>query len=180
MLFGWFYFDWTVLIVVPALFFTIWAQTKVSSSFKRFSKVYTSNRLTGAQAARRILDANGLHDVMIERVKGSMTDHYDPRTNVIRLSETVHDVCSVAAVGVAAHEAGHAIQHASRYFPIKLRMAIIPVTRIGSYLAMPLFLIGLILASDPLILFGILLYSCLTVFQLITLPVEFNASRRAM
>ena len=180
MLFGWFYYDWTVLIVLPAIFFTIWAQTKVSSSFKRFSKVYTSNRLTGAQAARRILDANGLHDVMIERVKGSMTDHYDPRTNVIRLSETVHDVCSVAAVGVAAHEAGHAIQHASRYFPIKLRMAIIPVTRIGSYLAMPLFLIGLILASDPLILFGILLYSCLTVFQLITLPVEFNASRRAM
>ena len=180
MLFGWFYFDWTVLIVLPAVFFTIWAQIKVDSSFKRYSQVYTSNGITGAQAARRILDANGLHDVAIERVKGSMTDHYDPRTNTIRLSETVHDVSSVAAVGVAAHEAGHAIQHARQYFPIKLRMAIIPVTRIGSYLAMPLFLLGLILASDPLILFGILLYSCLTIFQLITLPVEFNASRRAM
>ena len=180
MLFGWFYYDWTVLIVLPALFFTIWAQIKVNSSFKNFSGVYTKNKLTGAQAARKILDANGLYDVKIERVHGSLTDHYDPRTNTIRLSETVHDVSSVAAVGVAAHETGHAIQHARQYFPIKVRMAIIPVTRIGSYLAMPLFIIGLLLASDPLILFGILLYSCITFFQLVTLPVEFNASRRAM
>ena len=132
MLFGWFYFDWTVLIVVPALFFTIWAQTKVSSSFKRFSKVYTSNRLTGAQAARRILDANGLHDVMIERVKGSMTDHYDPRTNVIRLSDSVYDNSSTAAIGVACHEAGHAVQYATGYTPIKLRAAIIPITNFGT------------------------------------------------
>ena len=180
MLFGWFYYDWTVLIVLPALFFTIWAQIKVNSSFKNFSGVYTKNKLTGAQAARKILDANGLYDVKIERVHGSLTDHYDPRTNTIRLSETVHDVSSVAAVGVAAHETGHAIQYARQYFPIKVRMAIIPVTRIGSYLAMPLFIIGLLLASDPLILFGILLYSCITFFQLVTLPVEFNASRRAM
>ena len=180
MLFGWFYYDWTMLIVLPALLFTIWAQIKVNSSFKKFSGVYTKNGLTGAQAARRILDANGLHDVQIERVHGSLTDHYDPRTNTIRLSETVHDVSSVAAVGVAAHETGHAIQYAKQYFPIKVRSAIIPVTQIGSYLAMPLFIIGLLLASDPLILFGILLYSCITVFQLITLPVEFNASRRAM
>lgn len=169
-----------MLIVLPALLFTIWAQIKVNSSFKKFSGVYTKNGLTGAQAARRILDANGLHDVQIERVHGSLTDHYDPRTNTIRLSETVHDVSSVAAVGVAAHETGHAIQYAKQYFPIKVRSAIIPVTQIGSYLAMPLFIIGLLLASDPLILFGILLYSCITVFQLITLPVEFNASRRAM
>ena len=180
MLFGWFYYDWTVLIVLPALFFTIWAQIKVNSSFKNFSGVYTKNKLTGAQAARKILDANGLYDVKIERVHGSLTDHYDPRTNTIRLSETVHDVSSVAAVGVAAHETGHAIQHARQYFPIKVRMAIIPVTRIGSYLAMPLFIIGLLLASDPLILFGILLYSCITFFQLVTLPVEFNASSRAL
>jgi Zn-dependent membrane protease YugP len=180
MLFGWFYYDWTVLIVLPALFFTIWAQIKVNSSFKNFSNIYTKNGLTGAQAARRILDANGLYDVKIERVHGSLTDHYDPRTNTIRLSETVHDVSSVAAVGVAAHETGHAIQYARQYFPIRVRMTIIPITRIGSYLAMPLFIIGLLLASDPLIVFGILLYSCLTVFQLVTLPVEFNASRRAM
>ena len=180
MLFGWFYYDWTVLIVLPALFFTIWAQIKVNSSFKNFSNIYTKNGLTGAQAARRILDENGLYDVKIERVHGSLTDHYDPRTNTIRLSETVHDVSSVAAVGVAAHETGHAIQYARQYFPIRVRMTIIPITRIGSYLAMPLFIIGLLLASDPLIVFGILLYSCLTVFQLVTLPVEFNASRRAM
>ena len=180
MLFGWFYYDWTVLIVLPALLFTIWAQFKVQSGFNKYSKQYTASRLTGAQAARAILDANGLYDVKIEKVQGSMTDHYDPRTNVIRLSETVHDVPSVAAVGVAAHETGHAIQHAKNYFPIKVRSAIIPVTQVGSYLAMPLFLIGLILASDPLILFGIVLYSFITLFQLITLPVEFNASRRAM
>ena len=180
MLFGWFYFDWTVLIVLPALVFTMWAQIKVNSTFNRYSKVYTSGRLTGAEAARRILDANGLYDVKIERVHGSLTDHYDPKKNVIRLSETVHDVSSVAAVGVAAHETGHAIQHARGYFPIRVRMAIIPVTRIGSMLSMPLFILGLLLASTPFILLGILLYSLITVFQLVTLPVEFNASRRAM
>ena len=180
MLFGWFYYDWTVLIVLPALFFTIWAQIKVSSSFNKFSGVHTRGNLTGAEAARRILDANGLFDVKIERVRGNLTDHYDPRTNTIRLSETVHDASSVAAVGVAAHETGHAIQYAKQYLPIRLRMSIIPITRIGSYLSMPLFIIGLLLASDPLILFGIMLYACLTLFQLITLPVEYNASRRAM
>ena len=180
MLFGWFYFDWTVLIVLPALVFTMWAQIKVNSTFDRYSKIYTSGRLTGAEAARRILDANGLYDVKIERVHGSLTDHYDPKKNVIRLSETVHDVSSVAAVGVAAHETGHAIQHARGYFPIRVRMAIIPVTRIGSMLSMPLFILGLLLASSPFILLGILLYSLITVFQLVTLPVEFNASRRAM
>ena len=180
MLFGWFYYDWTVLIVLPALLFTIWAQIKVSSSFNKFSQVHTRGNLTGAEAARRILDANGLFDVKIEKVRGNLTDHYDPRTNTVRLSESVHDVSSVAAVGVAAHETGHAIQYAKQYLPIRLRMSIIPITRIGSYLSMPLFIIGLLLASDPLILFGIMLYACLTLFQLITLPVEFNASRRAM
>ncbi len=180
MLFGWFYYDWTVLIVLPALIFTLWAQIKVSSSFNKYSSVRTSGGLTGAEAARRILDANGLYDVKIERVKGSMTDHYDPRTNVVRLSDTVHDVPSVAAVGVAAHEVGHAIQHAKKYFPIRVRSAIIPVTRIGSMLAMPLFIIGLLLASEAFLLIGIVLYSAVTLFQLVTLPVEFNASRRAL
>lgn len=180
MLFGWFYFDWTVLIVLPALIFTLWAQIAVSSSFNKFSRIKTENGLTGAEAARRILDKNGLSDVRIERVSGSMTDHFDPRTKVIRLSETVHDVSSVAAVGVAAHEAGHAIQYANGYFPIKIRNSIIPVTRIGSYLSIPLFIIGLILSNDAFLLAGILLYSCITLFQLVTLPVEFNASSRAL
>ncbi|MBR2387750.1 MAG: zinc metallopeptidase [Clostridia bacterium] len=180
MLFGWFYYDWTVLIVLPALIFTFWAQIKVNSSFNKYSQVRTSRGITGAMAARRILDANGLSNVRIEKVRGSMTDHFDPRTNVVRLSETVHDVSSVAALGVAAHEVGHAIQYARGYAPIKIRAAIIPATRIGSTLAMPLFIIGLFLASDPLILFGIVLYSLVTLFQLVTLPVEFNASSRAM
>ncbi len=179
MLFGW-YFDPTILIVLPALIFTIWAQVRVSSSFKKYSGMSVRGGLTGARAARKILDANGLYDVKIERVRGSMTDHFDPRTNTVRLSETVHDVASVAAVGVAAHEVGHAIQHAKGYFPIKIRMTIIPVTKIGSMLAMPLFLIGLLLANDALLLFGIVLYSFVTLFQLVTLPVEFNASRRAL
>lgn len=179
MFFGW-YFDPTILIVVPALIFTIWAQIKVNSSFKKYSKVAVRGGLTGARAARKILDANGLYDVKIERVRGSMTDHYDPRTNVIRLSETVHDVASVAAVGVAAHEVGHAIQYAKSYSPIKFRMSIIPVTRVGSMLAMPIFLLGLLLANDAFLLFGIVLYSFVTLFQLVTLPVEFNASKRAL
>ncbi len=180
MMFGWFYYDWTMLIVLPALIFTIWAQIKVNSSFNKYSKIRTSRGITGAMAARRILDANGLHGVRIEKVRGSMTDHYDPRTNTVRLSETVHDVASVAALGVAAHEVGHAIQYARNYAPIKVRTAIIPATRIGSMLAMPIFIIGLLLANDAFLLFGIVLYSLVTLFQLVTLPVEFNASRRAM
>ena len=180
MLFGWFYYDWTMLIVLPALVFTVWAQIKVHSNFDKYSKVHTKRGLTGAETARRILDANGLYDVKIERVSGSLSDHYDPRDNVIRLSDTVYDVTSVAAVGVAAHEAGHAVQHAKNYFPIRVRMAIIPATRIGSMLAMPLFLIGLLLATPSLLLLGIALYSIVTFFQIVTLPVEFNASARAM
>jgi len=180
MLFGFFYYDWTILIVLPALIFTFWAQIKVNSSFNKYSRIMTARRITGADAARRILDANGLYNVRIERVRGSMTDHFDPRENVVRLSDTVHDVASVAALGVAAHEVGHAIQHAKGYAPIKLRAAIIPVTRIGSMLAMPLFIIGLIFASDALLLGGIVLYSLVTLFQLVTLPVEFNASARAL
>ena len=180
MLFGFFYYDWTILIVLPALIFTIWAQISVNSRFNKYSQVRTSRGLTGAEAARRILDENGLSHVRIERVRGSMTDHYDPRDNVIRLSETVHDVASVAAVGVAAHEAGHAVQYAKNYGPIKLRASILPITRIGSMMAMPIFIIGLLFTMEPLLLMGILLYSAVTLFQLVTLPVEFNASARAL
>ena len=180
MLFGWFYYDWTVLILLPALILSVWAQFRVQSTFNKYAKIYNRRGLTGADAARRILDANGLHHVRIEQVHGHLSDHFDPRANVIRLSDSVYGSPSAAAVGVAAHEAGHALQYAKGYAPIKLRAAIIPVTRFGSMLAMPLFFIGLLVAFYPLLVAGILLYSAVTVFQLVTLPVEFNASSRAM
>lgn len=169
-----------MLIVLPALIISLWAQIKVSSTFKKYNKVFTKRGMTGYSAARAILDANGLHYVKIERVRGHLTDHYDPRENVIRLSESVFDSPSTAAVGVAAHEAGHAVQYAQDYAPIKLRSAIIPTTRFGSMLAMPLFFIGVIMASQSLMFFGIILYSAVALFQLVTLPVEFNASARAL
>ncbi len=175
-----FYFDPTILLILPALFISIWAQMKVSSTFKKYSLTFTRRGVTGYQAARRILDANGLHYVRIERVRGHLTDHFDPRQNVIRLSESVYDRSNIAAVGVAAHEVGHAIQYAQDYAPIKIRAAIIPATKYGSMLAMPLFFIGLIMASSSLMFFGIILYSAVALFQLVTLPVEFNASSRAM
>lgn len=175
-----FYFDPTMIIILPALIFTIWAQVNVNSTFEKYKRVQTDSKITGYGAARRILDANGLYNVKIERIAGNLTDHYDPRSNVIRLSDSVHDSTSAAAVGVAAHEAGHAVQHSVGYFPIKVRQAIIPITSIGSSLAMPLFLIGLLFAATPLMYAGIIFYALATVFQLVTLPVEFNASRRAM
>ena len=180
MLFGLFRFDWTILIVLPALFFSLWAQHKVQSTYKKYSTIPTRRGLTGAQAARRILDENGLQNVKLEHIRGELTDHYDPRANVIRLSDAVYDSTSAAAIGVAAHEAGHAVQYATGYAPMKLRAMIIPATKIGSYLAIPLFFIGLLLVSDALMLFGILLYATIALFQLVTLPVEFNASARAM
>lgn len=180
MLFGLFRFDWTILIVLPGLIISIWAQFKVKSTFEEYSQLYTRHGMTGASAARKILDANGLYDVKIERVRGELTDHYDPRENVIRLSDSVHDSRSAAAIGVAAHEAGHAVQYAKSYFPIKVRSAAIPMTRIGSMLSIPLFFIGLIMASDYLMLIGIVLYAFIAFFQLVTLPVEFNASARAI
>ena len=179
-MFGLFYYDWTILLVLPALIISIWAQIKVSSTYNKYSTVYNRGGLTGAQAARTILDKNGLSHVSIERVHGHLTDHYDPKANVIRLSDSVYNSTSTAAVGVAAHEAGHAVQYAKNYAPIRLRSAIIPVTRFGSMLAMPLFFIGLLLASEPFMLFGILLYAAVALFQLVTLPVEFNASDRAI
>ena len=180
MFFGYFWGDWTILLVIPALIFTLWAQTSVNSAYRRYSQVRNASGLTGADAARRILNANGLYDVKIEMIPGEMTDHYDPRDRVVRLSQGTHSVATVAAVGIAAHEAGHAVQHATSYGALRLRNAILPVCRIGSAAAMPLFLIGLFLAADALMMFGILAYSVVTLFQLITLPVEFNASRRAM
>jgi Zn-dependent membrane protease YugP len=180
MLFGLFYFDWTILLVIPVFIFSIWAQFKVNSTYEKYSKIPTRGGMTGASAARRILDANGLQHVKIEHIRGNLNDHFDPRANVIRLSDAVHDSQSAAAIGVAAHEAGHAVQYAKHYAPIKLRAAIIPVTRFGSMLSIPLFFIGLLAASDVLMLGGIVLYATIALFQFITLPVEFNASHRAM
>ncbi|MBR2353617.1 MAG: zinc metallopeptidase [Clostridia bacterium] len=180
MIFGLFRFDWTILLVIPAMIFAIWAQFKVQSTYKKYSSYPTRRGMTGAQAARRILDANGLQHVRIEHIRGNLNDHFDPRENVIRLSDAVHDSKSAAAIGVASHEAGHAVQHAKGYAPIKLRAAIVPVTQFGSMLAIPLFFIGLLMASDYLMLAGIVLYGLIAFFQLVTLPVEFNASSRAM
>ena len=180
MLFGWFYFDWTILIVLPALIISAWAQIKVSTTFNKYAKLYSKRGMTGADAARRILDSHGLHDVKVEHIRGQLTDHYDPRKNVIRLSDAVYGSVSAAAIGVAAHEAGHAVQHAEGYFPLRVRSAVIPATRFGSMLSIPLFFIGLILASPALLLAGIALYSLVAIFQLVTLPVEFNASARAI
>jgi Zn-dependent membrane protease YugP len=152
----------------------------VSSSFKKYSQLRTMRGITGADAAGEVLRRAGVHDVRIEQVRGNLTDHYDPRQHVIRLSESVYGVSSVAAVGVAAHEAGHALQYASGYFPIRIRAAIIPVTSIGSKMAMPLVLLGFVFGFAGLINIGILLFGAVVVFQLVTLPVEFNASRRAI
>lgn len=180
MIFGLFRFDWTILIVLPALLVSIWAQWRVHATYQKYSRVPTRHGMTGASAARRILDENGLRHVKIEHIRGELNDHFDPRANVIRLSDAVHDSQSAAAIGVAAHEAGHAVQYAKGYAPMKLRAVIIPVTRFGSVLAIPLFFIGLLFASDYLMLAGILLYAGVALFQLVTLPVEFNASARAM
>ena len=175
-------FDWTYLyIVLPCLLLAMLASAKVNSTFKRYSKQISARGITGHEAAMRVLRANGVTNVSIERVAGNLTDHYDPKANVICLSAPVYDSASTAAIGVACHEAGHAVQYAEHYGPIKLRAAIIPVTNIGSKLALPLILLGILFGSSyTLIYLGIGLFALSLVFQLVTLPVEFNASRRAM
>ena len=170
--------DLTYLILIPAILFSLWAQARVKTTYARYFKAFAG--LTGQEAARRVLEMNGVTGVTIEQVAGELTDHFDPRTNVIRLSRGVYDVTSVAAVGVAAHEAGHAVQYAVGYGPIKLRAAIIPVTQIGSYLSWPLLLIGLLMGNETLAFAGVLLFAGVVLFQLVTLPVEFNASNRAL
>ena len=179
-------FDWTYLVLVlPCILLSLWASSNVNSTFKKYSKQYSSRRLTGAEAAQRVLMANGVRGVRIERISGNLTDHYDPRTNVICLSDSVYSDTSTAAIGVACHEAGHAVQYAENYAPIKLRAAIIPLTNFGSKIAMPLILAGILMTflgsfSDTLVYLGIAAFGLSLVFQIVTLPVEFNASRRAM
>lgn len=179
-------FDWTYLVLVlPCVILAMWASANVNSTFKRYSTQYSLRRITGADAAQRVLHSHNIYNVRVERVSGNLTDHFDPKTNVIRLSDSVYDNTSTAAIGVACHEAGHAVQYAKNYFPIKLRAAIVPITNFGSKLAMPLLLLGLLLSylgnfSYTLIYIGIACFGLSFVFQLVTLPVEFNASRRAL
>ncbi|MBR3423666.1 MAG: zinc metallopeptidase [Clostridia bacterium] len=174
-------FDWTYLVfVIPAIVLSLWAQIKVTSTFKKYSSVPSDGGMTGADAARMVLERNGITNVQIVPVNGSLTDHFDPKDNVIRLSEPVYAAKTASAVGVAAHEAGHAVQYARGYSPIKLRAAIIPISKVGSSLAIPLVIIGLIFSWYPLAYAGVILFGAAVLFQLVTLPVEFNASRRAV
>lgn len=175
------YFDATYLLVIPAIIFALIAQIKVKTTFNRYSSEHNQHGYTAKEVARRILDDNGLQNISIEYVSGELTDHYDPTANVIRLSESVYSSTSVAAIGVAAHEVGHAIQHAKGYAPIKVRQAIIPITQIGSNLAVPLVVVGMLFSAlDWLVPVGIFLYTGVVFFQAVTLPVEFNASNRAL
>lgn len=168
------------ILLVPVLILSLWAQVQVSGNFRRYSAVNNRRRLTGAQAAEAVLHAHGVYDVSIRSCRGNLTDHYDPRDNTIYLSDSVYHAPTVAAVGVAAHEAGHAVQYAENYGPVRLRKAIIPATQIGSKFSFILLIIGMALYSQTLFLTGILLFSLTTIFQLVTLPVEFNASARAI
>lgn len=174
-------FDYYYLVlVVPAFIFALIAQARVKSTFAKYSKQRSQRGITGQEAARRVLSHYGINDVAIEMVSGSLTDHYDPRSNVIRLSQDVYSSTSISAIGVACHEAGHAAQHAQGYSPIKIRNAILPICNIGSTIGIPLAMIGLIFNNPSLVSIGLLFYAMVAVFQFATLPVEFNASRRAI
>ncbi len=180
------YFDWTyVTLVLPAFLFALWAQYRVKSTFARYEHQLSRRGISGAQAARHILDSNGLRHIAIEPVQGRLSDHYSPQDQVIRLSDSVYHSASTAAIGVAAHEAGHALQYADNYAPIKLRNAILPVNNIGSQLAFPLFFVGLIGSGFSYLFLwvayaGLAAFGLSLLFQLLTLPAEFNASRRAL
>ena len=181
-----YYLDWTyIVLVIPAMILALYAQNKVNSTFKKYSRVASRSGMTGAQAARRLMELNGIYDVSIERVSGNLTDHYDPSKKVLRLSDSVYSDTSVAAIGVAAHETGHAIQHARGYVPLTLRTVMVPLANLGSTLSMPLIFLGILFSfssvmGNTMINLGILLFGLSVVFTIITLPVEFNASRRAV
>lgn len=174
------FFDPTMIIVIPGLILAMYAQMKVKSTFERYSRVAAASNMTGAGVARAILDSMGVSHVNVEMTDGNLTDHYDPRQKVLRLSRQVYSGNSLASLGVAAHEAGHAIQHSVGYLPLNIRHSLVPVANFGSTLAFPLFLIGLFMSSQGLITAGLYLFSAVVIFQLVTLPVEFNASSRAL
>jgi len=176
-----FLWDWTLILLVPAIVLSLYAQYKVKTTFNKYSKVPSAQGLTGAQAARRLLDSAGLQDVQIEAASGRLSDHYDPRSRVLRLSKDVGGKNSLASLGVAAHEAGHALQHAQGYGPMRLRSALVPAASLGSNLGMILFIVGLFFGRNPSLMnLGIVLFSAAVFFTVVTLPVEINASQRAM
>ncbi len=174
------FYDSTMILLLPAIIISAWAQYKIKAAFSKYSKVNSSNGYTGAQVARMLLDGGRLFDIPVEIVKGKLTDHYDPSKKVLRLSEEVYNGTSVAAIGVAAHETGHAMQDKEKYVPLRLRNSIVPAVSFSSNASWVLFIMGVILSVPSLINVGILLFSAVVVFQLITLPVEFNASSRAL
>lgn len=174
------YNDWTFIIIIPALLISGWAQMKVSSTFNKYSKLSSINGYTGAQVARMLLDAEGLYDVPVEIIQGRLSDHYDPRKRVMRLSREVYSGTSVASIGVAAHETGHAIQHHKHYAPLKIRSSIVPVVNFSSNTSWILFILGLMFGSSYLVSIGIILFIAVVFFQMVTLPVEFDASNRAL
>ncbi len=175
------YFDvYYLILILPALLLGMWAQAQVTGTFNRYKMVRSARGLTGADVARRILDDNGLQNVRVESIQGNLTDNYDPRTKVVHLSESVYGSSSIAALGVAAHECGHAVQHSTSYAPLTVRNAIIPLTNIGARLSVPLIIAGVIFSTQSLITVGIVGFALVTFFQLITLPVEYNASSRAI
>lgn len=176
-----YYFDPTYILIIIAAIISLIAQWRVNSAFSKYSRVASMSGMTGAQAARMILQSNGINDVSVQRISGKLTDHYNPSTKVLNLSESVYGSTSVAAIGVAAHECGHAIQHARGYFPLSLRTALVPVANIGSQLSWVFIIVGVILSfNQTLITIGIIMFSAAVLFQLVTLPVEFNASARAL
>lgn len=176
----------SMIILIPAIIFTMYAQSKVNSNFRRYSNIRNARNMTGAEAARRMLDANGLTNVQIEQIRGSLTDHYDPRKRVLRLSQSVYGVNSIAAVSVACHEAGHAVQHAESYKPLKIRNSIVPLVNFASSLTWPLVILGILLLAngsymgDLLFNIGVITMLAVILFHTVTLPVEFNASSRAL
>ena len=180
--YGYYYgFDWTYILVLIGAVLSLLASARVNSTFNKYKKIRSASGMTGAEAAERILHQNGIYDVGIEHVSGNLTDHYDPRAKMLRLSDATYSSTSVAAIGVAAHECGHALQHKEEYGPLKLRTAIVPAANIGSRLGIPIIILGVILGSNSLLInIGIWVFSLAVLFQLITLPVEFNASSRAL
>ena len=180
--YGYYYgFDWTYILVLVGAILSLLASAKVNSTFNKYKRIRSTTGMTGAEAAERILHQNGIYDVGIEHISGNLTDHYDPRSKMLRLSDATYSSTSVAAIGVAAHECGHALQHKEEYGPLKLRTAIVPAANIGSRLGIPIIILGVILGSNPLLInIGIWVFSLAVLFQIVTLPVEFNASSRAL
>ena len=180
--YGYYYgFDWTYILVLIGAVLSLLASAKVNSTFNKYKRIRSATGMTGAEAAERILHQNGIYDVGIEHISGNLTDHYDPRSKMLRLSDATYSSTSVAAIGVAAHECGHALQHKEEYGPLKLRTAIVPAANIGSRLGIPIIILGVILGSNPMLInIGIWVFSLAVLFQIVTLPVEFNASSRAL